>query len=435
VVYLRQAAENALRRYAYREAIAHLIRGLAVLPRLPESRERAQQELDLQIALGQALTVTQGPGVPTVRDIYTRAEELCRHVGEMPQRIAVLRGLRRAYQGRGEPTAAHPLAEQFLSLAEEAQNTTLLTEAYMALGVSSFYLGDVAAAHAHFGRSLSLYDSQHPRTHVFPSGQDLGVLSLTYDAMALWMLGYPDQALEQTHKALSLAQELSQPWTLAVARGYAAVVHALRGDRQAVHERAGATIHLATEQGFPSWVARGTMLRGWALAEQGQAVDGLAQMRQGLAIWQATGQKLGESLWLALLAEQYGKAAQVEEGLRLLSEALAVTYTRGVRLWEAELHRLRGELLLRQAVEEGSSRIAPMEPEAETCVRQALEVARRQQAKSFELRAAMSLSRLWQQQGKRGEVRELLAGIYGWFTEGFDTADLQQAKVLLKALS
>jgi DNA-binding winged helix-turn-helix (wHTH) protein/predicted ATPase len=435
VVYLRQAAENALRRYAYQQAIDHLSRGLAVLPRLPERRERAQQELDLRIALGQALTVTQGPGAPTVRDVYARAEELCRHIGEMPQRIAVLRGLRRAYQGRGEPRAAHPLAEQFLSLAEQVQDTTLLTEAYMALGVSSFYLGDMAAAHTHFGRSLSLYDSQRPRTHVFPSGQDLGVLSLTYDAMALWMLGYPDQALEQTRKALSLAQELSQPWTLAVALGYAAVVHALCGDRQAVHERAGAAIHLATEQGFPSWAARGMMLRGWAQAEQGQGTDGLAQIRQGLAIWQATGQKLGEPLWLALLAEQYGKAAQVEEGLRLLSEALAVTHTRDVRLWEAELHRLRGEILRRPAAGEGRSHIAPTEPEVEACFRQALDISRRQGAKAFELRATLSLSRLRQCQGRRDEARKLLAGIYGWFTGGFDTADLQEAKVLLKALS
>jgi predicted ATPase len=245
--------------------------------------------------------------------------------------------------------------------------------------------------------------------------------------MALWMLGYPDQALERTRQALRLAQELSQPWTLAVALGYAAVVHALRGDRQAVHGRAGAAIHLATEQGFPSWVARGMMLRGWAQAEQGQGADGLAQIRQGLAMWQATGQKLGETLWLALLAEQYGKAAQVEEGLRLLSEALAIAHTRGLRLWEAELHRLQGELLLAHS---GAQQAA-----VEACFRQALDISRRQGAKAFELRATLSLSRLRQCQGRRDEVRELLAGIYGWFTEGFDTADLQEAKVLLKVLS
>jgi predicted ATPase len=249
------------------------------------------------------------------------------------------------------------------------------------------------------------------------------------------MLGYPDQALEQTRQALHLAQELSQPWTLAVALGYAAVVHTLRGARQIVHERAEAAIRLATEHGFPSWVARGMMLRGWAQAEQGQGADGLAQIRQGMAIWQATGQKLGEPLWLALLAEQCGNAGQAAEGLHVLSEALAIAHTRGLRLWEAELHRLQGELLLRQTAGQKRSRTVASETEAEARVRQALDIARGQGAKSFELRAAMSLSRLWQCQGRRDEARELLAGIYGWFTEGFDTADLQEAKVLLKALS
>jgi predicted ATPase len=424
VVYLRQAAENALRRHAYQEAIGHLTRGLAVLPRLPDTGERVKRELDLQIALGQALTVMHGPGAPSVVKVYRQAEELCRQVGDIPQRIAVLRGLRRGYQGRGEPRTAHPLAEQFLSLAQETQDPTLLTEAYMALGGSSFYLGELATAHAHLERSLSLYHSQHPHKHVFPAGQDLGVLALTYDAMALWMLGYPDQALERARKALRLAQELSQPWTLAVALGYAAVVHALRGDREAVQERAGAAIHLATEQGFPPWVARGMMLRGWALGEQGQAAEGLVQIQQGMAIWQDTKQELGQPFWLALLAEQYGKAAQVEEGFRLLCDALRVTHSRGVRLWEAELHRLQGELLL--------ARSGAQQAQAEACFRQALDVARGQGARSFELRAAMSLSRLWQQQGKRGEGQQLLAQIYGWFTEGFDTADLQEARALLE---
>jgi predicted ATPase len=431
VRYRRQAAENALRRSAYREAIDHLNRGLAMLSRLPDALERARQELDLQLALGQTLTVTQGPGAPTVQSTYARAEELSREIGDMPQRVAVLRGLRRMYQGRGEPRAAYPLAEEFLSLAEQTQDLTLLIEAYMALGGASFYLGEVAAAHAHLERSLSLYACQPPRAHVFPSGQDLGVLSLTYDAMALWMLGYPDQALERSRQALNLAEDVAQPWSLAMAMGYAAFVHALRRDRQAALEQTGATIHLATGQGFPSWVARAMMLRGWALAEQGHRADGLASIQQGMAIWRASGQELAQPFWLALLAEQHGKACQFKEGLRLLSEALALAHRRELRLWEPELHRLQGELLLRRALTKRNTRTAQTTSDVETCLRQALDTARRQQAKSLELRAAMSLSRLWQRQGKCDKARELLAPVKSWFTEGFETADMQEAQALL----
>ena len=434
VRYRRQAAENALRRAAYREAIDHLSRGLAMLSRLPDALERARQELDLQLALGQTLTVTQGPGAPTVQSTYARAEELSREIGDMPQRVAVLRGLRRMYQGRGEPRAAYPLAEEFLSLAEQTQDLTLLIEAYMALGGASFYLGEVAAAHAHLERSLSLYACQPPRAHVFPSGQDLGVLSLTYDAMALWMLGYPDQALEGSRRALNLAEEVAQPWSLAMATGYAAFVHVLRGDLQAALEQAEATIQLATEQGFPSWVARAMMLQGWALAEQGQGEDGLAQIQQGMAIWRASSHELAQPFWLALLAGQYGKAGQVEAGLSLLSEALALARTRELRLWEAELHRLQGELLLRQAVAKTDTRTAQPEIAAQTCFRQALQIARRQHAKSLELRATMSLTRLWQKQGKKNAAYQLLTGCYNWFSEGFNTADLQEAKARLEQL-
>jgi DNA-binding winged helix-turn-helix (wHTH) protein/tetratricopeptide (TPR) repeat protein len=435
VRYWRRAAENALRRAAYREATDHLNRGLALLPRLPDARERACQELDLQLALGQTLTVTQGPGEPTLQNVYARAEELCRDVGEMPQRVAVLRGLRRMYQGRGEHRVAHPLAEQFLGLAEQTQDLTLLTEAYVALGGVSFYLGKVATAHAHLERGTSFYTSQPPRLHVFPSGQDLGVLGLTYDAMALWMLGYPDQALERSRQALNLAEDVAQPWSLAMAMGYAAFVHALRRDRQAALEQAGATIHLATEQGFPSWVARAMMLRGWALGEQGHRADGLASIQQGMAIWRASGQELAQPFWLALLAEQHGKACQFEEGLRLLSEALALAHRRELRLWEPELHRLQGELLLQRALTKRNTRTAQTTGDVETCLRQALNTARRQQAKSLELRATMSLSRLWQRQGKRDKARELLAPVNSWFTEGFETADLQEARALLEKWS
>jgi predicted ATPase len=243
----------------------------------------------------------------------------------------------------------------------------------------------------------------------------------------LWLLGYPDQALTKSHEALTLAQELSHPFSLAYALDLAAMLHRLRQEGQAAQERAEAAMTLSTEQGFPLWLALGMILRGGALAEQGQGTEGIAQMRQGLAVFQATGAEVGRPYFLALLGEAYGRVGQVEEGLGVLAEALAAVEKSGERFYEAELHRLTGELLLARATAD--------QAQAEGCLRRALDVARRQRAKSLELRAAMSLSRLWQRQGKRGEARQLLEGIYGWFTEGLDTKDWQEAQVLLDGLS
>jgi predicted ATPase len=239
------------------------------------------------------------------------------------------------------------------------------------------------------------------------------------------MLGYPDQARRQSQEALTLAQQLSHPPSLAAVLFYVAFNHCLRREAHATQERAEAAIALASEQGFPQWLTVGKLLRGWALAMQGQGEEGIAQIRQSLAAWRAMGAGLAVSHYLALLAEAYGQAGQAEEGLCLLAEALVHMDTTGEVYWAAEVYWLKGELLLRQAI--------PDETQAETCLRQSLDIARQQQTKSRELRAAMSLSRLWQRQGKRDEACELLAPIYGWFTEGFDTTDLQEAKALLVA--
>jgi predicted ATPase len=239
--------------------------------------------------------------------------------------------------------------------------------------------------------------------------------------------------LQKRHELLTLIREVSHPFRLAYALTLAAMLHYDLREQEAVQERAEAVIALCTEYGFPLWLAGGTILRGWALAAQGQAEAGIAQMHQGLAVWQAMEAETGLSCWLALLAEAYGNAGQTEAGLRVLAEALAAVHKSGERRWAAELYRLKGELLLRQPV--GADLKAISTEEAETCFRQALDIARGQQAKSLELRAAMSLSRLWQRQGKREEARQLLGEAYGWFTEGFDTADVQEVKVLLDELS
>jgi len=237
------------------------------------------------------------------------------------------------------------------------------------------------------------------------------------------MLGYPDQALTRIHEMLTYVQGLSHAFSLMRALSYAALLHQLRREVRATQERAEAAFALLTEQGFGQWVGAVTFQQGWVLAAQGQLEEGIAQMHHGLAARRATGavDKLSEHL--AWLAEAYGGIGQAEEGLRLLAEALAHVDTTGERHFEAEVYRVKGELLLQQAV--------PDAPQAEACFQQALAIARRQEAKSWELRAALSLSRLWQQQGQRAAARELLGPIYGWFTEGFDTPDLQEAQARL----
>jgi predicted ATPase len=435
IPYWQRAGQHASDRSAHAEAIAHLSKGLEVLTILPDTPERAQQELDLQTALGPALMVTKGMGAPEVLHAYVRARELCQQVGETPQLFQVLQGLWFFYLMRMELQTARELGEQLLTLAQQVGDPVLLLDAHYALGNTLNYLGELAAAQAHFAQGITLYDPQQHRARVVRYGLDLGVACRYYAGVTLWYLGYPDQALQRSHEALTLAQELAHPYSLVGALFFAAWLHQLCREWPLTHERAEAAITLGAEQGFAHPVAGATIFRGCALAErnpepgagQGHVEAGMAQMQQGLAAWRATGAAVLRPYGLALLAKASAKLGQPEEGLSLLAEALAVTNDTGEHRWEAELHRLKGELLLAHSAEHDT--------EAETCFRQALDIARCQQAKSWELRAAMSLSRLWQRQGKRDEAHELLAPVYGWFTEGFDTADLQEAKALLEELS
>jgi TOMM system kinase/cyclase fusion protein len=425
--YWQRAGQRAIERSAHLEAIGHLTQGLGVLDTLPDTPERLRQELDLQSSLGLAFMATKGYGAPEVGTAYARARELCQHIGEPSQLPPVLRGLWLFYNVRGEFRLARDLGEQLLTLAQRTQDQALLVEAHRAVGETLFRLGELAPARAHLEEGMIYYDPHQHRSHMALYGHAPGVLCLSYAARALWLLGHPDQALQRSHEVLALAQQLSHPHSLVFALYCAGRVHQFRREGQAALERAEALIAFAREQALPHWVASGTILRGWALAEQGQVEEGIAQMHQGLSGRRATGAELGRPYYLAQLAEAYGEGGRAEEGLNVLAEVLAVVNQQGERWGEAELYRLKGELLLARSVEH--------HVEAETCFHQALDSARHQQAKSLELRAAMSLSRLWQQQGKRTEARELLAPIYDWFTEGLDTADLQEAKALLDTLA
>jgi predicted ATPase len=426
VVYWQRAGQQARQRSANLEAVQHLTTGLALLATLPEAPTRVQQELNLQLALGPALLATRGYAAPEVEQTYARARVLCQQVGETPQLFQALWGLWYFYLVRAELQTARDLGEQLLNWAQRVQAPGLLLLAHRMLGQTLSFLGEFSTAQGHLEQGMTLYDPEQHRSLASLYGQDQGVICRSWAALALWCLGYPDQALQQSHEALTLAQELAHPFSLVYALCFAGKLSQLRREAQAAQERATAEIAFCTEQGFVLYLARGTILRGWALAEQGQGEEGRAQMHQGMAAYQATGSEVFRPSYLACLAEAYGKAGQAEEGLTMLAEALTAVHKTGERFYEAELYRLKGELLM--------ARSAAHQMEAETCFRQALDVARRQQAKSWELRAALSLSRLWQQQGKRAKAQDLLAPIYGWFTEGFDTADLQEARVLLEDL-
>jgi predicted ATPase len=257
-------------------------------------------------------------------------------------------------------------------------------------------------------------------------GLDLGVGSGSHLARQLWYLGYPDQALEQSQATRTLAQEVSHPYSLGQALIWGAVLHQFRRETLAVHKQAEAAITLATEQGFAYWLAWGTVLHGWARAMQGQGEASIAEIRQGVAAALATGDKVMQPFFLGLLAEAYWEDGHPDAGLDVLAEALAAVDDTEARFYEAELYRLNGSLLLKQP--------SPDATQAESCFNQALDVAQSQQAKSWELRAATSLARLWLSQGKRQDAYDLLQPVYGWFTEGFDTADLKDAKALLQEL-
>jgi predicted ATPase/class 3 adenylate cyclase len=424
IPYWLRAGQRAIQRSANLEAINHLTKGLEVLKTLPYTPERTRGELELQTALGPALIAIKGYGAPEVEEAYIRARELCQQVGETPQLFPVLRGLWNCYLVRAELQTAREIGKELLSLAQRMEDSALLVEVYRALGTTLLFLGELASARAHLERGMALYDPQQHRSLAFRYGADPGVICRLYAAWTLWLLGYPDQALQRIHEALTLTHELAHAFSLAFALNHAAVVRMLRREGRATQEQAEASITFSTEQRIAQWLAQGVTLRGWALTVQGQGEEGIVQIRQGLAAWRATGAELTRPYWLALLADAYGKGRRAEEGLQVLAEALAAVNNRGECWCEAELYRLKGELLLGRAPEHAT----------EACFHQALDVARRQQAKSWELRAAMSLSRLWQQQGKRDEARELLAPVYGWFTEGFETADLQEAKALLAEL-
>jgi predicted ATPase len=399
-----------------------------VLQSLPDTPERTQQDLLLHVALGVSLMAVKGRAAPEVERVYTRARALCQQVGDTPQLFPVLRGLFLFYLNCGQRQTAQDLAEQLLRQAERQPEIAPRMLGHYLLGQVLFIRGALGDAAQHFEQAIAAYNLQEHRQLAHVYGIDLGVITRSLGALVLWLRGYPDRALAQSQEALMLAQEVAHPLSRVLAQVWLACLHQFRQEVQAAHDRAAGSIALAAQQGFSAlYVAWGTVPQGWALTQQKQWASGIAKLREGSDAAVATGSELWRPYFLALLAEATGKAGQPEDGLRLLAEAQDVMVRTDERFYEAELSRLTGMLRLAHA--------PAAQVEAEGHMHHALDVARHQDAKSLELRAAVCLSRLWQQQGKRAEARELLAPIYGWFTEGFDTADLQDAKALLAELA
>jgi len=428
VEYLHQAGKKTAARSANREAIAYFEQALDLFKHLPETRKTLEQNIDIRIDLGPALIATSGYGADTVEQIYTQARELCQRLGETHRLFPVLWGLCRFYDARGELKKAHELGDQLFSVGQNLNDPALLLEAHHTRWSTSFILGELDSVVHHSQRGLSLYDpQQHFHLALRYGGHDSGVCCRQMRAKALWLLGYPDQALQSIRGALVLARDLAHPFSLALALLFAAWVSQQRGDEQDALEHVEAAIALGTGHEFPRFVTQGSILGGYLLISQQQRDKGCELIRNALLAQRLRGPEREQSYFDSLVGEAYGIIGHTEEGLTTMGETLARVQTTGERFYEAELHRIKGELLLGQTTTD--------EREAEACFQKAIKVARGQSAKSLELRAAMSLSRLWQRKGKTAEARQLLAEIYGWFTEGFDTADLKEAKALLEELS
>src|SRR5262245_27624445 len=384
--YLRLAGEIATQRSATREAVGHLTRALDLLQGQPDTPQRAEQEVALQIALGGPLMAMKGRGAPEVERVYTRAEELCQRIGDTPRLFAALWGLFLFRRSRGEIDVAHGFAERLLALAQGADDPSLLIEAHHALWSTLFARGELVAAREHAACAVGLYDpDRHASLAAVYGNHDPAVCALGHRAWALELSGEPEQARRQSEDAVALARTLGHPFSEAHALLYGARLHQFRGDWRAARDRAEAAAALARERGFVQLQAWAAMTRGWALAEAGEVEEGLATMRDGIATIRALGSEDFKTYFLGVLAETLAKADQPEAALNVVAEAHAAVERTDERFYVAELHRLRGELILAA----GHNRA-----EAARCFATAVEIARQQGALALERRALGSLSKV-----------------------------------------
>ena len=423
VSYWCRAGEQALARSAMAEAAAQLQKGLELVKGLPDDADPRGRELELQIALGRAMLGAKGWAAPETGEAYSRARELCERLGETKQLFPVLWGLTVFHINRGESGAGRKVAEEMLRLAERQRDDALRIASHRALSAALYHLGEFSATRTHLERVLSLYDSLPSRPTPSLYTVDHRAMALSFLATTLFLLGYPDQAEARHREAVDYARTLGHSHSLGLVLSHSCEFHCFAHNWESLRTQAHALVSLSTEQGFPYYLAVGTLYCGSALAELGELRDGLTAYDRGFAARRATGARSRVPLFLGLRARTHQKAGRPQDALCSLVQALDWVEGTGEHLYEAELHRLKGEVL--------SSPPECDRLEAEACFQRAIEVARKQGAKVWELRAATSLARLWAKRGERRKGRDLLAPVYGWFTEGFDTRDLQDAKALL----
>jgi predicted ATPase len=430
VRWWRRAGERATERSANLEAITHLKRGLEVLARLPESRERDEQEVLLQAALIGPSIATEGYGSALER-ATRRAVALGAGIGAgSPAQLQVVwahMSLAALHEHRGAVRTALALAEEAIGAAERLGDPLIGSHAHHRLGHLHVFSGDPAAARRYLEEGLLLYDPERHRTKAASLLFDVGMACHAWLGLALWQGGFPAEALRHAEEAIAAGRAVAHPLSEVYSLPVAAMLHQWRGEATLCLERSEAALALATEQMLPFFAAIAMVLAGWALVKEGQTEKGVSRLHAGLQAYRTPGGKVHGPHWLALLAEACLAAGRIEDGLSAVREALAETEETEARYYEAELNRLEGELLLASET--------PDESRAEALFRKAIAIARAQQAKSWELRAATSLARLLARQGRREEAQALLAPVYGWFTEGFDTADLIAAKALLEQLA
>lgn len=423
--YFRLAAKSAQRIFANQEAVALAQRGLVLLRKTPETPERTRKELDLQITLAFSLLFTRGYGAQEVRENMARARELCGRLGDTAQLFSVLCGLWLYYVTAPEIQTARRTAEHLLEIARGAEDPALLLGAHVTFGVTLLHQGQIAAAQKEFEEAVGYHDPAQYRLYLELYKLEPGIYGRSESVRTLWLLGYPDQARQRAEETVTLARTIPIPHSLAFSLWFAASVFQQLHETKNARQMAVECLGVCSEHGVASERAWATCLHGWAVAEMGQVEEGISQIRAGLDAQLSTGIEVDRTRLLALLAEALLHVGKPEEGLKTIDDGLAMSERTGNCYYDAELWRLKGELLKTQE----------KTAEAESCFQKAIEIARHQAAKSLELRACTSLARLWQKNGKRKEAQQLLGEIYAWFTEGFETADLKDAASLLKELS
>ena len=422
--YWQKAGERAVSRSENLEAVHYFSEALQLLEAVPASSARDQKELTLRIALGIPLTVARGYASPEIEEVYARARELCRSCGTPPQLCQVLLGLWHYSFVREELDKSIALARQFLTVVEELADATFYPVAQRTLATSCFYRGEFAATLRHAELGVASNRSGES-CHTLVNLVEPAVSLLTYQALSSWFLGYPEQAVESGRESLALAHRSGHPNTLALTHFLNSWLQQFCGDFDAVREQADIALDLSSEHGFPLWKAGGSLLRGSGRVGQGAVQEGLREILQGLDEWRKQGAQRGLPYFLSIAADAYHRLGKPTEGLRSIARARRNCERTNEFWWEAELHRLEGELLLTRAGTSSQTR-------GEACFLRAAEVACRQESKSLELRTAMSLFRLWRSQGRECEARDYLSKIYDKFTEGFETTDLRQAECLLQ---